>query len=255
MADIKYQREVETVDYHGHSVREARETFQALLDIPDHARAWLNGRRVKYKQEPLVILGENDELVFVKPSHTKLILLVALLMAFSLTGGAFAIGYLNSTVSISVTLDESGGNFVDVAANNSIPISWAPYGNSSGDTGNGTLWDIDTKTSNFAGDITATIYLTNIDKMSHVYKGFGMYLVLYDSLGNQIDINDDSVADSSDYAFLSLKNGVVDLYIAGSSDIYTVMLDSGFYVTQPYDPDTWTIESVSPQMFIEMSQR
>jgi hypothetical protein len=256
MVSIRYKEWHETADLSDHSVKEAREALREDLSIPDSARVKINGKVIKRRWEPDVILNDKDELIFFKASHRVLFLATALFIAIAGTGSAFAYGFISDSVAISVTMNEEGGNFADVSENNTVPISWTPSGSSSGATGNGTLWDIDSRTSNYTGDLTATVYLTNIDKMTHVYRGIGLFLAVYDAAGNVIDLNGDTVSDiNSDVGFLSLKNGVIDLNIPGGADIYTVVLDNGFYITQVYNADTWTSDAIAPDLFIEITQR
>ncbi len=255
MISIRFRDCQEIVDFSGYSVKEAREAFKKKLAIPDTARAKLNGRNIKNQSEPEVTLSDDDELLFTKASNRGILLALALLAAIAVTGGVFAFGYVTNSTAILIT-NSSGMNFVNVTANNSIPISWTPYGSSSGSTGNGTLWDIDTLSSNYTGDLLATVYLTNIDKLVKVYRGLGLFITVYDSAGNVVDLNDDSTSNiSSDYAMLSLKNGVIDLNIPGAADVFTVFLNSGFFITLPFDEATWTSDSVGPSLYIELSQK
>jgi hypothetical protein len=256
MISIRFRNCYDIADMAGHSVKEVREAFKTKLSIPDKAGAKLNDSSIQAKAESRVMLTDDDELSFIKTNNRKIYLGSALFLILAVTGGMFAYGYTNFSVTISATLNGGDGtDFVNVTANNSIPINWAPYGNSSGATGNGTFWDINTLTSGYTGDLTATVYLTNIDKLSHVYRGLGLFITIYNSAGNVVDINGDGSANvSSDNAFLSMKNGVVDLNIPGAADVFTVFLNSGFFVTLPYDVAAWS-EGASPSFYLEISQK
>jgi hypothetical protein len=256
MVSIKFKDQTEIMDFSGHTVKEARESFKETLDIPDRARARLNGKTISIKAESSTALNDDDELVFSQASHRGIILIATLFVAVAVTGSVFAVGYINSTQSVNVTLNGGGGNFVDVTTNASKPLNWNLPGGSSGETGNGTMWDINTATSTYTGDLTAVIYLTNIDKMKHVYRGFGISLAVYNSSGALMDINKDGNANiNDDLAFLSLNNGVIELYINGGADIFTIVVDHGFFITNPYDAGTWTSDAVGPALYIELMQR
>jgi hypothetical protein len=256
MVSIRYRDRCEIAQFAAHSIKEARDAFQPVWEIPGKARAKLNGKVIEPESEPRIILGDDDELLFIKPDHKGLLMLLGLFTAIAVTGSVFAYGFLNGSTTFTVTMSGSEGNFVDVSANNSDPIGWVPAGSSAGETGNGTLWDINTLSSNYGGDLLATIYLTNLDKMKHVYRGLGLFITAYDSTGNVVDLNGDGLTDlASDVVFLSLNNGVADLTIPGAADIFTIFLDSGFFITQPYDAVTWVSEAIAPNLYIELSQR
>ena len=68
MAELRYDNYHETADLAGRTIADVRERYRADLDIPDNARAKLNGENVKRKRESDIVLKDNDELVFVKRS-------------------------------------------------------------------------------------------------------------------------------------------------------------------------------------------
>jgi hypothetical protein len=256
MIKVIYQDRYEETDLSLCTVSEARDTLKDILDIPCNAKARLNGQNIKPSSEGQAVLQDGDHLIFNKTNHRGLFLTAALVAAIAITGGVFAYGYVNSTAALLITLNPGAQNFVDVSSNNSDPISWNPAGSSSGYTGNGTLWDIDTLSGNYSSDLLATVYLTNLADMKHVYRGVGLFLAIYNSSGALVDINNDGTADiADDVAFLSLNNGVVEIQIPGAADVFTAVLDHGFYITFPYDSDTWTSAAASPNLYIEMSQR
>jgi len=256
MVSIKYRTNCEIADYSRHTVQEAREYFRDTLGIPKKAKAVLNGNAIALKIEPGIVLDDDDELVFTGANYRGIIFIAAVFTAIAITGGIFTFGYINGTQSIAVTLSGSGGNFVDVTSNTTQPLNWNLPGNSSGDTGNGTLWDVDSAGSGYTGDLTAVVYLTNIEKMKHVYRGFGLFLAVYDSSGQLMDINNDGNASlNDDLAFLSLNNGLVELYFDGNADIFTMVVNHGFFLTNPYDAITWTSDAASPALYIEILQR
>jgi len=255
MIEIRYGDYYEVVDMAGQSVSEAREQFKAEFGIPDKARAKLNGRKVKGKLESEIGLNDDDKLSFAETRGKGVFLVAALLMAFAVTGGVFAYGFTTSTVTFSVTMPAGGADFVAVTVNNTVPIGWTPYGSSKGSTGNGTLFDIDTATSNYTGDMVATLYITNADELIEVYRVLAMFIAVYNSSGNVVDINADGSANvSNDYVLLTLDNGSVDLNIAGAADVFTVKLDSGFYATHIWDT-SWSSGSAAPALYLDIAQR
>jgi len=255
MIEIRYGDYYVVADMAGQSVSEARGQFKAEFGITDKASAKLNGKKVKGKLESEIRLNDDDKLSFAEARGKGVFLVAVLLMAFAVTGGVFAYGYVTASVTLGVSVPAGAGDFVDVTANNTVPIGWTPYGDFMGSTGNGTLWDIDTASSDYTGDMVATIYITNADSLVEVYRVLAMVITVYDSSGNIVDINGDGSANvSTDYALLTLDNGSVDLNIAGAADVFTIKLDSGFYSTHIYGTG-WTSGSEAPALYIDVANR
>ncbi len=256
MIEIRYGDYYEVADMAGQSVSEARKQFKAEFGIPDKTGAKLNGNKVKGGLESKIRLNDDDKLSFTEARGKGVFLLAALFLSLAVTGGVFAYGLVTASVTFSgVSVPAGAGEFVDVTVNNTVSIGWTPHGDSKGSTGNGTLWDIDTASSGYTGDMVATVYITNADKLIEVYRVLAMFITVYDSSDNVVDINGDGSANvSTDYALLTLDNGSVDLNIAGAADVFTVKLDSGFYSTQIYGTG-WTSGSEAPKLYIDVAQR
>ena len=121
-----------------------------------------------------------------------------------------------------------------------------------GSTGNGTLFDISTTSSNYTGDFVATVYYTNGYDMIDVYRYINMYIAVYDSANNVLDINDDGSANvTTDRVLLTLKNGSIDLPITQTTaDIYTVKVLEGYFLTQ----SSWSSGNAAPNLYCEVAQ-
>ena len=73
MIEIKYNDYREWGDVAGTSVYGVRETYRTLLDIPDTAKAILNGKPVKKELEPDTILNDGDNLIFSDEGKVEII--------------------------------------------------------------------------------------------------------------------------------------------------------------------------------------
>ena len=172
----------------------------------------------------------------------------------AVTGGVFAYGYLTNTTTLCVT--SAGGDFASVTANTSDCPTWTPWGMFKGSTGSGTLFDIDTETVNYTGDLVATLSLANADDLVTAYRVLAMFIEVRDHANNLVDINGDGTANATnDYALLSLRNGAVDLFInQTTADHYTVKLKSGYYSSHIWGTGAWAAK-VAPQLYIDVGQR
>jgi hypothetical protein len=254
MIEIRYQDDYESAEIAGQTIAEARELYSEYLDIPEKAMAYLNGQKVKASEEAETVLCDDDRLVFNVPRRNRVPYLVgALLLAMAVTGGIFAYGWMNTTTTINATI--SNYNFADVTANTSSMPSWTARGMETNQTGPGTLFDIDTSSSNYTGDFVATVSLANVNKLSKIYRALSLTIEVRDSLDNIVDINTDGNADSKDFTILTLKNGSVDLNITqAAADTYTVKIKSGYYTCNAYNSD-WGVGNGTPELYCEVSQK
>jgi len=180
-----------------------------------------------------------------------LILLGALLIVLSICGGLFAYTYTTNTVTMDVNAPGGGVDFVAVTANNTAPLSWTLYQNSYSATGNGTLFDISTLASDYTGDLSTIVYITNGHQLIEVYRIMVIDIAVFDSSNNVVDINNDGSANiSQDHAVLTLKNGAVDLIIPQTTaDVYTVKVLEGYLLAK----DSWPSGYESPKLYCEVT--
>ena len=258
MVEIKYGDNYEASDLAGHSVDEARQQFKAELGIPDKARARLNGRNVKGELESEVTLCEDDKLSFAKSSVKGAYLAGALLLALAVTGGVFAYGWINSTVTL--TAAAATQDFAAVSANTTTAVTWSPYGFYKGSITAGAtgtpIFNVDTATAVYTGDLVVTVSLANADTLAKCYRVLALKLMMYDSGDNIVDINESTVGDDDDYVLLTLNNGEVNMFPGGAADNMTVRVKSGFYVSHIFKGANWTLPAqYEPELFCEVAQR
>ena len=258
MVEIKYGNNYEASDLAGQSVDEARKQFKAEFGIPDKATARLNGSKVKGEMESEVTLCEDDKLSFAKSSVRGAYLAGALLLALAVTGGVFAYGWINSTVTL--TAAAATQDFAAVSANTTTPITWSPYGFYKGSITAAALgtpiFNIDTATSAYTGDLVVTVSLANADTLAKCYRVLAMKLMMYDSGDSIVDIDESGGGDTTDYVLLTLNNGEVNMFPGGSADNMTVRVKSGFYVSHIFKGVNWdTATKYQPDLFCEVAQR
>ncbi len=254
MVEIRYSDYHEVADLAGRTVSEAREQFQAEFGIPDKARAKLNGSKVKGSAELDTVLNDDDKVSFAIARTRTPFLVGALLLALSVTGGVFAFGYVTNSTTLAVTA--AGGDFASVTANTSDNPDWTPWGLFKGQTGAGTLFDVNTDNVNYPGDLVVTVSLANADDLVKAYRVLSMFLEIYDSDGAKMDINADSANNTKDFALLTLSNGAVDMFInqdKAGGDQYTVKLKSGYYVSHIWGLGWGGKEN--PILYCEVAQR
>jgi hypothetical protein len=266
MVEIRYGDQYEVADLAGMTVEEAREQFRAELGIPDRAAAKLNGSKVKGSAELDTVLNDDDNLAFaVTKRNLGAYLVGALLLALALTGGVFAVGFINGSATLTgATISNS--NFADVSVNTTgfTAISWSGYGffkgsvNSTypGHSANGTpVFNIDTKTSGYTGDLVVSVTLGNADQLAKVYRLLALKLAMYDSNNTIMDINASGGAgDANDWVMLTLDNGSVSMFPKSTGNISTVRVKSGFYLTHVFPFGGWQ-GSAKPELFCEVAQR
>ena len=257
MVEIRYGDNYEASDLAGHSVGEARQQFKAELGIPDKARARLNGRNVKGELESEVTLCEDDKLSFAKSSVKGAYLAGALLLALAVTGSVFAYGWVNATNTLGA--GQATQDFAAVTVNQTVAITWSPYGYYKGAiAGPKPIFDIDTATSNYAGDLVVTVSLANADTLAKCYRVMALKLELVKQSDNAtIDINESGApGDTDDYVLLTLGNGSVDMFPGGTAQAMTVRVKSGFYVSHIFKGANWdTAAEYQPDLFCEVAQR
>lgn len=254
MVEIRCGEHHEAVDLAGKSVAQAREQYKPRFDIADKARASLNGKGIKRKQESEIVLNNNDELSFARRSR-KPLLVGALLLALAITGGLFA--YTYTTASIKLTPGAGYAEFATVeptSANVTWPSMWMRW---KGPVPTGDLFTIDPAAS-YTGDLVIKVYLTNVDYLVKGYHFLNMRLQLWDGAGGTGN-NMTHWQSGSDvghtWKLLSLENGVATFalktYVATTT--YYIYLDGGSFHTHPWrafiDPSY-----VSPELYCEVTQ-
>jgi hypothetical protein len=252
MIDIKYKSNFEVSDIDGQSIANARNQYKKGFNITDKAVAFLNGKKVTTADEDATILKNKDKLEFkTSSSHRVAYLVGALLLAMAISGGVFAYGFTNASVTISAT---AHSNFADVTANTSIAPHWSVRGLEKGSTGGGTLFDINTTASGYPGDLAVTVMMANTNELVSVYRNLTLILNVKDSAGNAVDINNDGLINSSDVTLLTLENGTVTFSVdQTAAKNYTIFLSSGSYICNP--ASGWTPGAGAPQLYCEVAQR
>lgn len=259
MVEIRYGDQYEVTDLAGRTVCEAREQFKSEFGIPDKAKAKLNGSKVKTGAELDTVLNDDDKLTFAASRGKGAYLVGALLLALACTGGVFAFGFINDTVTLEATVVES--NFAEVTANNSyssVPPGWKGFGFFKGSIPAGTLFTV-TPHADYTGDLAVTVSIGNGDELAKVYRVLALKLYMSYPSGsdNVVDINESSDngtgSITSDWVMLTLDNGSVSMYPGGAADNSSVRVKRGFFITHVW-PGTWT-GSGSPELFCEVAQR
>lgn len=253
MVEIKYGEQYETADLAGKSVREARDQFRAEFGIPDKAKVRLNGKKVKGGLEVETCLCDDDKVSFAASRGRGAFMVGALLLALAATGGVFAFGYITDSTTINV--GDINEDFASVTANNTIVAGWDAYGFFKGTTGFANLFNVDTETSQYPGNLTVTVSIGNGDELVNVYRVLAMKIEVLADNGSNVDINGDgNVTGKDDFALLTLRNGAVDLFITQDvPDLYHVNIKSGFYITNVKAGLTPGFED--PLIFCEVTQR
>jgi len=257
MVEIKYGDQFEITNLAGQTVRKAREQFKAEFGIPDKAQAKLNGSRVKGGAEPGIVLNDDDKLTFAVSRGKGAYLIGALLLALAATGGVFAFGFINASTTLTGNIAES--NFADVSVNTSgvSSLAWSGWGFYKGAitaaVGGTPIFTIDTATSGYTGDLVVTVSLGNADALVKRYRALSLQLTMNAADGSVLDINEDTLADASDWVMLTLDNGSVSMYPGGTAGFSSVRVKRGFFITHVW-PGAWS-GSGSPELFCEVAQR
>jgi molybdopterin converting factor small subunit len=262
MVEIRYGDQYEVTDLAGQTVNEAREQFKSEFGIPEKANARLNGSKVKSHAELDTVLNDDDRITFAVSRSRTPFLVGALLLALAVTGSVFAFGFINASTTLSTIA--ATNDFASVTTNATIPVTWSPYGYYKGSitigTTNGTpIFNVDTATSGYAGDLVLTVSLANADTLVKCYRQLALTLTLRDSGGNLMDINESGTANASDdYVMLTLDNGSVSFFpkSPASGDNMTIRVKSGYYITHIFKAANWlTQANYQPLLFCEVAQR
>jgi len=184
-----------------------------------------------------------------------MVFLGATLLALVITGSVFAYGWINASTTIGVTAASS--DFAAVTANTDDPPNWTPYGFFKGSiAGPKSIFDVDTATSGYTGDLVVTVSLANADQLVKCYRVLALKIALVDASDNStIDINESGLGDADDYALLTLDNGAVNMFPDGSAGSMLVQVKSGFYITHIYKAANWGSNYEDPVLFCEVAQR
>jgi hypothetical protein len=260
MVEIRFGEQYEVVDLAGQTVSDVREQFKAEFGIPDKARAKLNGRKVRMTAEDDWLLNDDDRLSFTVEKSRAPFLVGALLLALTLTGGVFAFGFINGNTTLNASV--ANANFADVSVNTTgiASLSWNGYGFFKSSipvsSGDGTpIFNIDTATSGYTGDLVVSVTLGNSDQLAKVYRVLALRLGMSYPNGNPMDINEDNTANATtDWVMLTLDNGTVSMFPKGTANVTTVRVKGGFYITNVKPFGAWG-GSASPQLFCEVAQR
>ncbi|OGO44849.1 MAG: hypothetical protein A2Z05_05995 [Chloroflexi bacterium RBG_16_60_22] len=266
MVEIRYKDQYEVTNLAGHTISEAREQFRSEFGIPEKSRARLNGSTVKASAEPDTVLNDDDKLTFAVKRARMPFMIGAMLLALAITGGVFAYGFVNASTTISAA-SVSDTNFADVSTNTTgvSAISWSGFGFFKGalastyptHSANGTpIFNVETDTSNYQGDLVVTVSLGNADKLAKIYRVLALQLAMETSSNITVDINESGAADSNDWVMLTLENGSVSMFPGGvaGGDNFTVRVMNGFFITHVYSSG-WSGGSKTPQLFAEVAQR
>jgi hypothetical protein len=260
MVEIRYRDQFEVSELAGQTISEAREQFKAEFDIPNKAQAKLNGSKVKTGAEIDTVLTDDDKLTFVTARGKGAYLVGALLLALAITGGVFAAGFINASTTLNATTFSS--NFADVSVNTTgvASLTWSAWGFYKGSiatSANGTpIFNIDTLTSGYTGDLVVTVSLGNADQLVKRYRALSLQLAMYDASGTMMDINESGAADSNDWVMLTLDNGSASMFPSGSANVTTVRVKKGFFITHVVPFGGWPSDSsASPDLFCEVAQR
>lgn len=255
MVEIRSGEFHETADLSGLSVAEARKQFKDEFGIPDNAHARINGRKVNSKLEAETYICDNDKLAFAAARGGKGIFLVgALLLALAATGSVFAYGYLTQSTSLNAVA--AGGDFAQVTVNNSNLPNWTPYGMFKGSIEGGPIFNVNTASSQYTGDLVVTVSLANGDDLVKAYRVLALFVEMRNSHNNICDINADSENNSQDFALLTLGNGAIDMYLnqGTSYDYYSIEVTGGFYVSHIWGASGWSGYE-NPLLYCEVAQR
>jgi hypothetical protein len=250
MVEIRYGDQFEVSELAGQTIAEAREQFKGEFGIPNKAQAKLNGSKIKTGSEFDTVLNDDDKLTFAVSRSKGVYLVGALLLALAVTGGIFAAGFINATTTINAST--TGSNFADVSVNNTVP-GWSSWGFFKGAITSGTLFNVDTQTSGYGGDLVVTVSLGNADQLVKVYRALSMQLAMYSANGTQLDI---SGGTGSNWVMLTIDNGSVSMFPTGipGGNKMTVRVKKGFYITH-VAPFGGGAGAEDPELFCEVAQR
>lgn len=252
MVEIRYGEQYKVADLAGQTISEARERFRTEFDIPDKARANLNGRIVRHSAELDTILCVDDRLSFAIVKSRTPFLFGALLLALAFTGGSFAYGFTSTAASLNANIADS--NLADVVINPDFSnIYWSGYGLFKGSIGGPhSVFNV-IPTTGYTGDLVVSVTLANADQLNNVYRVLALELEMVNSSDNTTeDINSDGIVNPfEDWVMLTLDNGSVSMFLNGGENV-TIRVKSGYYITQVKPYGGWT-GSATPDLFCEVT--
>jgi len=260
MVEIVYREFNEQADIAGKTIAEVRKVYEKELEIPDKAKAILNGKPVKREMEPRTELMETDTLTFEVKRRSRMPFFVgALRTALVVSGGLFAYTWTSANVSITAT---AASDIAAVSVANTPDIGNI-FGHYRGDIPYTTsapldVFEIDLN-DDYTGDMQVDIYLTNAYDLSMVYKHLNLMWRLVDDEGTALH----STADH-EFELLTLENGRIKLdldqsLIASGTDpslIYVQLIGGGYTTHNRGGLMDWTAGySEDPILFCEVIQR
>ena len=251
MVEIRYGEHYEMANIAGKSVAQAREQYKQEFDIPDKAKASLNGKGIRQKHELVTALGDNDSLTFAQKGRKGLFFIGAILLALAVTGGVFAYGALTATVTTSISAENA--EFADVTGG-AVP-DWDVFGAYTGSiSATAAVFEI-VPANGFTGDFVVQVYLTNVDDLVEVFRVLGTtWTATLDGAADGIT----AITVTPTTNFLSISQPTIDLEISTTGtpdgdDIINVDLSGGFFRTQRYG--TGWGGSPSPLIFCKVIQK
>jgi molybdopterin converting factor small subunit len=246
MVEIRYRDQFEVSELAGQTISEAREQFKAEFGIPNKAQVKLNGVKVKSSAEFDTVLNDDDKLTFAVSRGRGAYLVGALLLALAITGGIFASGFINASLTLTVT---QNGNFADVAvATNGTMAGWTTFGFYKGTLSGGNIFTV-TPAAGYPGDLVTTVTIANAADLAKVYRVLSFTLEMIDTTTNaSLDV---SAGAGQNFAMLTLDNGQASMWTSAGTHTMNVKVKSGFYITHPF----MSGHNGSPLLFAEVAQR
>lgn len=285
MVEIAYGAHRERADLAGQSVAQARDRYRPLFNIPERAKASVNGKRVEKNLEPETKLKDRDELSF-RARRRLPLLLATLALGLGLTATIFVYTYTTASLSAGLTAASDDIATVDVTAkatpdwSSIVNIGDELPGRFTGAMPEGYLFAI-TPTVYYNGDLAVKVYLANAGEMEYAYQHFNMRLQLLDNHGNYANVGDSqayggtitgtngitTTTDHHHFQLLTLDNGVATFELDYSACIsgtgwyarpYQIYLAGGSFKTEPYHPLPWgqkASKNTMPVLYCEVTQK
>ena len=219
-------------------------------------------------QGPKKLLAYREEFLTMK-MNKKLVFSLAAVLLVAVTTLTFAHTSSAATVSITgATTDASNVVRASTITTAKLPNStgssspytpvaptWTPVVNVPGDITAGDVYDIDTATSAYGGDIRATVYLTNSGLLEKDYTYLNMKVDVYVkggggswTLATTINpLNGTDNPDATDY--LTLDKGTASFILEGNSE-YCISIEGGSYYC--FDTTADATHSVSPDFYLDV---
>ena len=241
MVEIRYSEKHELSELTGRSVAEVREQYGTEFGIPNKAAARLNGKRIRTKHESETRLGVDDRLSFVNKSGKRFLLIGAILLALTITGGLFAYTATTATVSLALT---GTSDFASVTATGAPP-TWTVWGQYRGAVTAGDLFTV-TPEANFTGDMVVKLTLANAQDLVDTYRTLVLEIEVYDSQATPVQ------AGTTEYLTLGKGDITIEIDQTGLTTPYTVELTAGSYAT---NRGGWAAGSEDPNILCEVIQK